>query len=178
MTRCEYKKAYTQHKSNAKQRGLEMRMTFDEWKDVWVQSGLWDHRGVGADKYCMCRHNDEGHYEVDNVFIATNSNNLRDGNTGKVLSDGTKAKIADAKLGKERIDLQGDNNPMHRPEAKAKMSAAVGGSNNYRAKRVISPFGEYGSTTEAANDLDIPAVTIQWRCRHNKAGWSYAQSTP
>jgi hypothetical protein len=178
MTRCEYKKAYTQHKSNAKQRGIEMRMTFDEWKGVWVQSGLWEQRGRGADKYCMCRYNDEGHYEVDNVFIATNSNNLHDGNIGKVMSDETRAKISKAKTGKERVDMQGSKNPMHHPDVKAKISAAVGGSNNYQAKGVISPFGQYGSTTEAARDLGIPVPTIQWRCRHNKAGWSYGQSNP
>jgi len=174
MARCEYKKAYVQQKSNAKMRGLEMRMSFDEWKEVWLQSGLWDQRGRGAKKYCMCRKNDTGNYELGNVFISTNSRNLHDGNVGKILSDATKAKIAEARTGQARIDLCGSNNPMHRPEVKAKMLIAISGSNNYKAKRVLSPFGEYGSTTEAARDLDIPAVTIQWRCRNNRLGWSYA----
>ena len=174
MNACEYKKAYIQHESNARRRGIEMRMTFDEWKHVWDESGLWGHRGRGAEKYCMCRYKDEGHYETGNVFIATNSNNVHDGNIGKVLSENTKEKIAKSKAGKERPDIQGSRNPMHSTEAKAKFSAATGGSKHYRAKRVISPFGQYGSTTEAAKELGIPAVTIQWRCRHQKAGWSYA----
>jgi len=174
MARCEYRKAYTQQKSNAKRRGLEMCMTFDEWKDVWVQSDLWDQRGRGADKYCMCRNNDEGHYEIDNVFIGLNADNISAGNLGKLDSDETKMKKSLAVMGRKRPDVAGIMNPMHRPDVKAKMSLAIGGAKHYKAKRVLSPFGEYGSTTEAAKDLDIPAVTIQWRCRHNRLGWSYA----
>ena len=174
MNFCEYEKAYAQHKANASRRGIEMRMTLDEWKHVWDGSGLWERRGRGADKYCMCRYKDDGHYEVGNVFIAKNSKNVHDGNIGKVLSDSTKEKIAKSKAGKKRPDIQGSRNPMHSLEAKEKFSAATGGSNHYRAKRVISPFGQYGSTTEAAKELGISAATIQWRCRHQKAGWSYA----
>ena len=173
MTVCEYRKAYTQQKANAKQRGLEMRMSFDEWKSVWIESGFWDNRGRGSENYCMCRNNDQGHYEVGNVFIAQNKCNVSEGNLGKVVSQETRHKISEAHTGKSHDYARGENNVMHRPEVKAKMSQAVGGSNNYRAKTVVSPFGIFGSTTEASKELGIPAVTIQWRCRHNKAGWSY-----
>ena len=174
MARCEYRKAYTQHKSNAKHRDLKMEMTFEEWKGVWVESGVWNQRGRGANKYCMCRKNDEGNYAVGNVFIDLGKTNTRDGNIGKPDSEETKAKKSLAATGMKHPWACGRNNVMHRPEVKAKMSIAVGGSNNYRAKKVISPFGEFGSTTEAASELHIPAVTIQWRCRNNKKGWSYA----
>lgn len=174
MARCKYRKAYAQHKSNAKRRGLEMRMSLDEWRDVWMQSGFWEQRGRGAEKYCMCRKNDEGHYEIGNVFIGLGRDNVSQGNLGKPDSAETKLKKSIALSGLSKPWCRGDKNPMHRPEVKAKISAAIGGANNYKAKRVLSPHGEYGSTTEAAKDLDIPAVTIQWRCRHNRLGWSYA----
>jgi hypothetical protein len=169
-----FRKAYTQHKSNAKTRGIEFRLTFDEWKQIWVDSGYWDQRGRGANKYCMCRIGDVGCYEVGNVFIGLGKINVRDGNLGKLDSEETKQRKSKALTGKPHPWLVGDKNPMHRPEVKAKISIAVGGSNNYRAKTVISPFGVFGSTTEASKELEIPAVTIQWRCRHNKAGWSYS----
>ena len=168
-----FRKAYTQHKSNAKQRGVEFKLTFDEWKQIWVDSEKWEQRGRGADKYCMCRIGDAGCYEVGNVFIGIGKTNVRDGNLGKKDSQETRHKKSVAAKGKTHPWSTGDKNPMHRPEVKAKMSAAVGGSNNYRAKTVISPFGVFGSTTEASKELNIPAVTIQWRCRYNKSGWSY-----
>ena len=122
----------------------------------------------------MCRIGDKGCYEVGNVFIGLGKINVRDGNLGKPNSEETKRKKSEALKGKPKPWAIGEKNVMHRPEVKAKMSIAVGGSNNYRAKTVVSPFGVFGSTTEAAKELNIPAVTIQWRCRHNKSGWSYA----
>jgi hypothetical protein len=122
----------------------------------------------------MCRKNDQGHYEIGNVFIGLGTDNLRYGNLGKLDSDETKLKKSVAASGASKPWCRGQNNPMHRPEVKAKISAAIGGAKNYKAKRILSPFGEYGSTTEAAKSLGIPAVTIQWRCKNSKAGWSYA----
>jgi hypothetical protein len=168
-----FHKTYTQHKSNAKRRGIEFKLTLDEWKQIWIDSGKWDQRGRGADKYCMCRIGDQGCYEVGNVFIGLGKINVRDGNLGKTDSEETKRKKSEASKGKPKPWAAGKNSVMHRPEVKAKMSIAVGGSNNYRAKTVVSPFGVFGSTTEASKELNIPAVTIQWRCRHNKSGWSY-----
>ena len=104
--RCEYRKAYTQQKSNAKRRGVEMRLSFTEWLEIWSQSGKWDERGRGSNKYCMCRLNDEGHYEIANVYISTNKRNLSEGNAGKVLSELTKQKIGASKIGKPRPDIE------------------------------------------------------------------------
>ena len=174
MTKDSYLKAYTQQKSNAKQRGIEFAITFDEWKQIWIDSGKWGQRGRGAEKYCMCRIGDDGCYDVGNVFIGLGKHNVRDGNLGKIDTDETRKKKSKSMTGMPHPWSVGDKNPMHRPEVKAKMSIAVGGANNYRAKTVICPLGVFGSTTEASKELNIPAVTIQWRCRHNKAGWSYS----
>lgn len=174
MTKDSYLKAYTQQKSNAKQRGIEFAITFDEWKQIWIDSGKWDQRGRGAEKYCMCRIGDVGCYDVGNVFIGLGKHNVRDGNLGKIDTDETRKKKSESMIGMPHPWSVGDKNPMHRPEVKAKISIAVGGANNYRAKTVICPLGVFGSTTEASKELNIPAVTIQWRCRHNKAGWSYS----
>lgn len=55
-----------------------MRLTFEEWFDIWWTSGYWFKRGRGVGTYCMSRYNDLGDYEIGNVFIQTNEQNTRD----------------------------------------------------------------------------------------------------
>lgn len=167
------RKKFNAHKSNAKRRGIDFCMTFEQWTEMWDKSGKWLQRGRGADKYCMCRVGDTGPYSVENVFIGQGKKNVSDGNIGKPDSKETKRKKSEAAKGRSHDYAKGENNVMHRPEVKAKISEAIGGANHYKAKAVVSPFGKFGSATEAAKELGIPAVTIQWRCRYNKAGWSY-----
>jgi hypothetical protein len=173
-TKDPFRKAYTQQRGNVRQRGLEMRLTFEEWKQIWLDSGRWEQRGRGADKYCMMRKGDQGHYEADNVFIGTNSQNLSEGNLGKLDSEQTKRRKSEALAGKPKPWIRGEHNPMHRSEVKAKISAAIGGGKHYAAKRVITPMGEFDSGTTAAKELGIPKPTVHWRCSHSWNGWSYA----
>jgi hypothetical protein len=167
-----FRKRYNQQKSNAKMRGVEFLFTFEEWKDWWIATGKWEQRGKLKGQYVMCRYGDIGYYSLDNVFCGTTQENVRDGNLGKEMTISTRNKISAFNKGQPHPWSAGDKNPMHRPEVKVKISIAVGGSNNYRAKTVICPFGIFGSTTEASKELNVPAETIQWRCRHNKSGWS------
>lgn len=173
-TKDPYKKAYTQHKSNAKQRGIEMRLTFEEWKEIWVSSGKWHERGRGAEKYCMCRIGDKGHYEAENVFIAQNKRNVSDGNTGKKIPDSVRAKISKSNKGQSHPWSVGLKNPMHRPEVKEKISAATGGANHYKQRGVVTPDGYFVTAKAAAIALNINKSTVEWRSRHNKLGFSYA----
>ena len=173
MTKDIFRKRYTQHKSNAKMRGVDFLFTFEEWKDWWVATGKWEQRGKLRGQYVMRRHGDIGPYAIDNVFCGVTEENVRDGNLCKEITIETRNKISASNTGQPHPWSLGDKNPMHRLEVKAKMSIAVGGANNYRAKTVICPLGVFGSATEASKALNIPAVTIQWRCRHKKSGWSY-----
>lgn len=65
---------YHIHKTNALQRGIEFKLTFDEWWSVWEPFWVIDQHG----KFCMCRTNDEGPYEIGNVRIDTWGNNIRE----------------------------------------------------------------------------------------------------
>jgi hypothetical protein len=170
-----YRKGYTQHKSNAKQRGIEMRLTFEEWKDIWIASGHWERRGRGAEKYCMCRIEDEGHYEVGNVFIAQNKLNVSDGNIGKVDSEITRAKKSIANKGKPHPWSEGENNPMHRPEVKAKLSKAISGANHYNQRGIYTPEGYFVTAKAAAIQLKMNKSTVEWRARHKKLGFYYGE---
>jgi hypothetical protein len=172
MTCNIFLKKYTQHKSNAAQRGVPFLLTFEEWKAIWLESGKWEMRGKGSTKYCMCRYGDKGAYEIGNVFIATNSINLRDGNLGKVVNQETRFKISTAHSGKPKPWVVGQNNPMHRPEVKAAISAAISGKNHYRQRGVLTPMGYFDTAKQAAVALGISKSTIEWRAKHNKSGFS------
>jgi hypothetical protein len=173
-TKDPFRKAYTQQKSNVRQRGLEMRLTFEEWKQIWLESGYWDERGRGACKYCMMRRGDLGHYEIGNVFIGTGAQNVSDGNLGKPDSEETKRKKSLALSGQPKSWARGDGNPMHRPEVKAKISAAIGGGKHYKAREIITPLGRFDSGVTAAKELGILKPTVYWRCKNNWNGWGYA----
>lgn len=169
-----FKSAFRWHRTNAKTRGIEFLFTFKEWKQWWIDSGHWHERGVGKDKYCMCRFEDAGPYALWNVYCATNSKNLSDANSGKPKSKETRKKISEALLGQVNYWVAGKNNPMHRPEVKAKISAATSGGKHYRAKTVITPYGIWSSAIEAAKSLGMKKSTVEWRCKHNALGFSYA----
>lgn len=68
---------YSVQKRKARQRGIKWKLTFDEWLEIWIHSGKWEERGIGADGYCMCRYEDTGPYSVENVYIATVVDNAR-----------------------------------------------------------------------------------------------------
>ena len=167
------KTKFNAHKSNAKRRGIEFLLTFEQWFDIWQKSGNFDKRGRGADKYCMCRVGDTGSYSVDNVFIGQGKHNVSDGNIGKIDSEETKRRKSQSAKGRPHDYAKGLNNVMHRLEVKAKISEATSGSKHYRAKAVQTPFGIFLSGTEAAKALNVPKPTVYWKCKYQKDGWSF-----
>jgi hypothetical protein len=76
------RRKYRLHIHNATKRGVEFLLTFDEWWQIWKDSGKWTERGAGTDKYCMSRYGDEGPYAVGNVFINRFADNTSQGVTG------------------------------------------------------------------------------------------------
>lgn len=57
---------------------VELRLSFDEWLRIWIESGRYHQMGKRRGEYVMARHNDVGHYEVGNVSIITHSKNVSD----------------------------------------------------------------------------------------------------
>lgn len=147
-------------------------LTLDQWKQIWFASGKWDQRGRGADKYCMCRIGDAGAYEMGNVFIELGAKNVSDGNIGKSDSQETRRRKSIAMTGIPHPWSAGANNPMHRPEVKAKITAAIGGANHYKQRGVITPSGYFVTAKAAAEALGMKKPTVEWRARHNKFGFS------
>jgi hypothetical protein len=69
---------YIRHKVNAKRRGVEFLLTFEQWLKVWLDSGHWcDTRNGG---FHMCRHGDVGPYALGNVYIGSKGTNCAERN--------------------------------------------------------------------------------------------------
>jgi hypothetical protein len=83
----EQKKKYSAQKNNAKYRGIEFKLTFDEWWDLWQP--FYARRGTKVDSLMMCRTLDSGAYEVGNVTIGTGRDNAR---TRRIVNNIAKVK--------------------------------------------------------------------------------------
>lgn len=79
---------YNAHKSTAKQRGIEFKLSFSEWWALWKP--YYPMRGTKKGSYCMCRKLDSGHYEVGNVRIDLVQSNGHEKKTAKVVREGTR----------------------------------------------------------------------------------------
>jgi hypothetical protein len=91
-------KKFIDHRTSARNRGLDFNLTFSEWWDIWEQSGHWEQRGRRRDQYVMSRKNDIGPYEVGNVFIQLASGNSYDRSIGRPQSEESRQKNREAQL--------------------------------------------------------------------------------
>jgi hypothetical protein len=69
------RRAYSQQKYRAKKRGIGFNLSFDQWWDIWKESGCYPARGRNG--YVMHRKGDRGEYEVGNVEIISATENFR-----------------------------------------------------------------------------------------------------
>jgi hypothetical protein len=81
---------YNYQKKNAKARDIDWKFTFEQWINVWIESGHWDERGSGKGKYVMARKGDAGPYSVDNVYICLSTQNNSDAHRFNPLGLGHK----------------------------------------------------------------------------------------
>ena len=94
-------KKFVAQRMQARRRGIDFFLTFDEWMGIWAQSGLLSERGKGIGKYNMARFGDTGPYAVGNVFIMRHEENTREGSIGRTLSPASREKVAASKRGKK-----------------------------------------------------------------------------
>jgi len=70
-------RAFFEQKRNAGSRNIGWELTLWQWWTIWQESGHWEERGRGHG-YQMCRVRDAGPYAVNNVYIATGPENMKD----------------------------------------------------------------------------------------------------
>ena len=71
---------YAVHKATAKRRGIEFKLTFEQWNNWWLNQGVDKNIDYGqktSNTLCMCRRNDSGAYELSNIYVDTLSNNIK-----------------------------------------------------------------------------------------------------
>ena len=182
---------YCVHKQCAKRRGIAFELTFEEWLEIWENSGHFDERGRRAHQYQMARHNDLGPYAVGNVKIITTSQNIKEvknkkGRKRPLFSEEHKRKLSEAHIGnkpsaetllKLSVIRRGKKQNLS-PEERLRRSVAIttlNGSSAHRAKQVAgrwpdkhfrrpSPAGSPSPSAPASCGLaGQPARGRYWR---------------
>lgn len=74
---------YFRHKAQAKFRSIPFLFDFDEWYAWWLNEGVDKNdpdttKHSAWDRLCMCRYNDQGAYELNNVYCAPSAQNSHD----------------------------------------------------------------------------------------------------
>ena len=60
---------YACQKGKAKHRGIDFNLTYEQWFDIWKNSGHLADRGCRQGGYVMSRIKDQGPYEIGNIII-------------------------------------------------------------------------------------------------------------
>lgn len=75
------KHRYYAHKSYSKSRNIPFLLTFEEWYDWWLANGIDKNQSMvpfTKQTLCMCRYGDKGPYSLNNIYCATQQQNLLD----------------------------------------------------------------------------------------------------
>jgi hypothetical protein len=75
--------AFNEQRHTAKTRGLDWRLAYWEWLQIWQDSGHLQDRGTHKGQWCMSRPGDRGAYESGNVRIVRIETNSDEGNRGR-----------------------------------------------------------------------------------------------
>ena len=93
------KKTQARRKPDRNGHRIQVTMTFEEWLQVWTDSGRLHLRGSGRGKFCMARKGDLGDYAVGNVEIKPCEENSREATLGRSLTACTRNKMSAARTG-------------------------------------------------------------------------------
>ena len=93
-------KRFKEQKSAAKQRGIEWRLEYWEWLQIWIDSDHLEERGIRKGQWVMSRPGDVGPYSADNVRIV-----LRETNTAETRGRPFKRRPKPVYRRLETIDL-------------------------------------------------------------------------
>lgn len=78
-------KKYHIQKVNSRKRNIAFELTFIEWYNWWLQQGHDKKDSTPKPNICMCRYNDTGAYNLNNIYCATRAQNLTDAESNKAF---------------------------------------------------------------------------------------------
>lgn len=147
------RKAFSDQKRTAKQRGIPFLFTFEEWWTWWQVDNRWVNRGLGLGKFVMARKGDQGPYRSENVYCATHEQNVKD-TSWDVRSATNKAGWARGRAKNSPLFNKGAGHPASRP--------------------VVTPDGTFASATLAAEHYGLTRAGAAYRARAESQGWRWA----
>lgn len=103
------KKTQVRRKPDRNGHRIQVTMTFEEWLQVWIDSGKLHLRGNGRGKFCMARKNDLGDYAVGNVEIKACEENSREAKLGRPHLRDTRDEMRAARSGKAKSKSHKDS---------------------------------------------------------------------
>ena len=145
---------FSVQKQDAKRRGIEFLLTFEEWRAWWEVDGRWLLRGRGRGKLVMARHGDTGPYALWNIRPATHGENMADIPKGK--------KSAMAARGHKRRKARGNTIPLEKR-----------GAAHPQSKPVITPAGLFESGALAADHYAVTKEAIYYRIHKGFPGYAF-----
>ena len=138
MSETPYRR-FQKHRVQSKHRGIKFLFTFEEWLNIWTDSGQFHNAGKHRGQYHMARYGDKGPYAVGNVRIVpceVNHSEMRHSmeTRAKMTQDRLGRKHTEATKEKIRLAQQGPKNPNYgkklSAEVRAKMSKGKLGNKN------------------------------------------------
>jgi hypothetical protein len=90
------KEPFYSQRFTAARRGIEWRLTYEQWLSIWTKSGKLSQRGRRSHEFCMARKGDSGPYAVGNVRIVTNWQNHHERDVSAV-ADANRRRMRDPK---------------------------------------------------------------------------------
>jgi hypothetical protein len=158
-----YKSKYHDQKHQAAKRGIDFKLTYEEWINWWGDDVV--KRGNNADDLCMCRYNDVGSYELGNIYKDTRKNNSSEGVKNYTRTAEHSANISKSNKGR----LAPNKGIPHTEETKAKCSINRKGKG---VKAVRTPLGDFNSKLDAAAAHGVHPTTLHDRIKY-KDGYEY-----
>lgn len=156
------RKAFSQHKYNAKRRGIEFLFTREEWWAWWQEDGRWSKRGNSSmDHLVMARFGDMGPYHPDNVYCTPHRVNL---SNIPFYVKSSASKIVHARL-QGREDGYKNHHFVTHPEARNNGASM--------ARPCTTPEGRFPSAAAAARHFGLPSRTALSRCIRKSLGWAW-----
>ena len=144
MSEHPLRKKWRTQRFNAKKRAVPFLLTFEEWLQIWEQSGRLSERGCHRGQYVMARYGDVGPYTTGNVRIVLSDinnsewirtpeirekfNTARKGKPEKKHSEATKRKISS--IWKRQGHPKGMLGKQQTQKQKATMRQRMAGKNN------------------------------------------------
>lgn len=103
------KRRWQVHRTNARMRGIEFKLTFEEWFCWWMDTGHYMERGNKRGQYVMGRIGDKGAYELGNIVCIQAQENSTAPHVGKPKSEEWKAKLRETRAKKNLTKRPAEN---------------------------------------------------------------------